>query len=117
MIPMRAEHLRFSPDILRRLGEELIPHIDQGIIELVRNAYDADALTCRVELIRTEELGGMLCMTDDGVGMTPEAIRNGWLVLGRSAKAAREPTGLGRVPVGDKGLGRLAALRMGAAAV
>jgi signal transduction histidine kinase len=45
--------------------------------------------------------------------MTEESIRNGWLVLGRSAKAARRPTQLGRLPVGDKGLGRLAALRMG----
>lgn len=113
---MRTEHLRFSPDILRRLGEELIPHMDQGIIELVRNAYDADAITCRVELTGAEEPGGTLCVTDDGVGMTAEAIRNGWLVLGRSAKAARQVTKLGRIPVGDKGLGRLAALRMGTVA-
>src|SRR5262249_12518397 len=39
-----------------------------------------------------------------------------WLVLGRSAKAARSHTPLGRLPVGDKGLGRLAALRMGSVA-
>jgi signal transduction histidine kinase len=110
---MRAEHLRFSPDTLRRLGEELIPNIDQGIIELVRNAYDADAVTCRVELIGTDQPGGRLCVTDDGVGMAPDAIRDGWLVLGRSAKAGRQPTRRGRMPVGDKGLGRLAALRMG----
>lgn len=114
---MTPDHLRFSPDILRRLGEELIPHVDQGIVELVRNAYDADAVTCRVELIGTNELGGMLRVTDDGVGMTEEAIRNGWLVLGRSTKSDRSPTKkLGRIPVGDKGLGRLAALRMGASA-
>jgi signal transduction histidine kinase len=110
---MHAEHFRFSPDILRRLGEELVPHIDQSIVELVRNAYDADAVTCRVELLNADELGGTLRVTDDGVGMTPEAIRNGWLVLGRSAKTAHQPTPLGRTPVGDKGLGRLAALRMG----
>ncbi len=113
---MAAEHLKFSPDILRRLGEELIPHIDQGIIELVRNAYDADAVTCRVELIGTDKPGGTVCVTDDGIGMTDDTIRNGWLVLGRSAKATRQPTKLGRIPVGDKGLGRLAALRMGSMA-
>ena len=45
--------------------------------------------------------------------MTEESIRNGWLVLGRSSKATRQRTKLGRLPVGDKGLGRLAALRMG----
>lgn len=110
---MSAEHLRFSPDILRRLGEELIPHPYQGVLELVRNSFDADALHCRVELVETHRAGGTLRVTDDGNGMTIEAIRNGWLVLGRSAKAARQPTKLGRLPVGDKGLGRLAALRMG----
>jgi signal transduction histidine kinase len=108
-----TEHLRFSPDILRRLGEELTPHADQGVVELVRNSYDADAHTCRVELIETDHPGGTLRVTDDGNGMTEESIRKGWLVLGRSGKAARRPTALGRLPVGDKGLGRLAALRMG----
>lgn len=110
---MTTDHLRFSPDILRRLGEELIPHADQGIVELVRNSYDADAHCCRVELIETDRLGGTLRVTDDGNGMTLGSIRNGWLILGRSGKAARRPTKLGRLPVGDKGLGRLAALRMG----
>lgn len=40
---MTTEHLRFSTEMLRRLGEELNPHPDQGVLELVRNAYDADA--------------------------------------------------------------------------
>ncbi|MEA2600245.1 MAG: hypothetical protein QOF89_1237 [Acidobacteriota bacterium] len=110
---MTTEHLRFSPDILRRLGEELIPHADQGIVELVRNSYDADAHHCCVELIKTEKPGGALRVTDDGNGMKAESIRDGWLVLGRSVKAARQLTELRRLPVGDKGLGRLAALRMG----
>ncbi len=41
-------HFKFSPSILNRLGEELIPNPDQGIIELVKNAYDADATKCTV---------------------------------------------------------------------
>jgi signal transduction histidine kinase len=113
---MADEHLRFSPDILRRLGEELIPHPDQGVIELVRNAYDADARKCSVELRDTTERGGSIVVTDDGDGMTDSAIRHGWLLLGRSAKDVRKRTRLGRVPVGDKGLGRLAALRLGSSA-
>jgi signal transduction histidine kinase len=114
---MTIEHLRFAPDILRRLGEELVPHPDQGIIELVRNAYDADALTCRVDLLNTETKGGSIIVTDDGVGMDLQSIQNGWLVLGKSGKAERRRTKKGRLPVGDKGLGRLAALRLGDAAV
>ena len=106
-------HFKFSPNILNRLGEELIPNPDQGIIELVKNSYDADATECTVELVNTYTTGGLLIISDNGVGMDISAISEGWLVLGRSKKAAREPTALGRLPVGDKGLGRLAALRQG----
>jgi signal transduction histidine kinase len=106
-------HFKFSPNILNRLGEELIPNPDQGIIELVKNSYDADATECTVELVNTNAIGGSLIISDNGIGMDIAAISDGWLVLGRSKKAAREPTPLGRLPVGDKGLGRLAALRQG----
>jgi signal transduction histidine kinase len=106
-------HFKFSPDILSRLGEELIPNPDQGIMELVKNSYDADATECTVKLINTDAIGGSLIVSDNGVGMDLNAISDGWLVIGRSKKAARLPTQLGRLPVGDKGLGRLAALRQG----
>ncbi|MEQ9670157.1 sensor histidine kinase [Coleofasciculus sp. G2-EDA-02] len=106
-------HFKFSPNILNRLGEELIPNPDQGIIELVKNSYDADATQCTVELINTDTTGGSILISDNGIGMDLAAISEGWFVLGRSKKAAREPTSLGRLPVGDKGLGRLAALRQG----
>jgi signal transduction histidine kinase len=109
-----AEHLRFSPDILSRLGEELIPDIDQGIIELVKNAYDADATECKIALKNPRSGEGSITITDNGVGMSADQIRQGWLVIGRSAKSAQRRTArFGRVPVGDKGLGRLAALRLG----
>ncbi|MEH2055805.1 MAG: sensor histidine kinase [Nostoc sp.] len=106
-------HFKFSPKILQRLGEELIPNPDQGIIELVKNSYDADATECTVELIKTSTIGGSIIISDNGVGMDKDTISEGWLVLGRSKKAIREVTQLGRLPVGNKGLGRLAALQMG----
>src|SRR5580704_13967233 len=83
---MSTEHLHFSTQMLRRLGEELNPHPDQGILELVRNAYDADATKCTVELIAAHEAGGTVRVTDDGTGMTAQGIRDGWLVLGTSGK-------------------------------
>lgn len=111
---MADDTLRFSPDILSRLGEELVPHIDQGLIELARNAYDADASHCDFELINTSKPGGKLIITDDGLGMSPQTIRDGWLLLGKSAKASGGLTvKYKRKPVGNKGLGRLAALRAG----
>jgi len=110
---MSHANLRFSTDILRRLGEELNQSFDQGILELVKNAYDANARECVIELIDTHELGGTVRVSDDGDGMTREQIEDGWLLLGRSSKSIQEPTRLGRLPAGNKGLGRLAALRMG----
>lgn len=104
---------RFSSDILSRLGEELNPNPDQGILELIKNSYDADAINCTVELVDTGVPGGTIYMHDDGTGMDIESIKNGWLLLGKSPKTVRETTPLGRIPAGSKGLGRLAALRMG----
>lgn len=109
-------HLRFSPSILVRLGEELNPNPDQGLLELVKNAYDADAKTCLIELSGVSSAGGSVTVSDDGIGMDRAAIEQKWLVLGISSKSADEPTRLGRLPVGNKGLGRLAALRLGSRA-
>ena len=104
---------RVSTDILRRLGEELITSLDQGLVELVKNAHDADACECTVELRNVEKPGGTVVITDDGDGMSRDDMLDGWLVLGRSRKVAHERTPLGRWPAGSKGLGRLGALRMG----
>ena len=110
---MSTARIRFSTEILKRLGEELNPSLDKGVLELVKNAYDADATKCKVELQSTDAAGGVVLVKDNGDGMTVENITNGWLVLGRSTKTQRQKTRLGRIPAGSKGLGRLAALRMG----
>lgn len=112
-----SEHLRFAPEVLKRLGEELNPNPEQGILELVRNSYDADASRCTVKLTHVAKKGGILMITDNGTGMTREQLEDAWLVLGRSSKNAHERTEkFDRLAVGSKGLGRLAALRLGAKA-
>ena len=110
------ERLRFAPQILARLGEELNPNPDQGVLELVRNAYDADATRCVVQLEDITEPGGVIRIRDWGDGLDRQAVSNGWLVLGRSSKKSDERTQAGRLQVGQKGLGRLAALRLGTSA-
>lgn len=115
---MAKASLRFASDLLRRLGEELNPSPVNGIIELVKNSYDADSTTCNVTLIQPRELNGTvipgsLTIEDWGDGMTEQDFRDGWLVVGRSRKSRTNTTRLGRRPAGDKGLGRLSALRMG----
>jgi len=110
---MKTAHIRFAPDILRRLGEELNPSSDQGILELVKNSYDANAMNCRVELVGVDKPGGTVRVVDNGDGMTSDDIASGWLIIGHSRKSTRRLTRLNRIPAGSKGLGRLAALRMG----
>lgn len=110
---MSTARIRFSTEILKRLGEELNPSLDKGVLELVKNAYDADATKCTVELQSTDVAGGVVLVKDNGNGMTTDDITNGWLVLGKSTKTQQRKTRLGRIPAGSKGLGRLAALRMG----
>ena len=109
-----TDHLRFSSAVLRLLGEELNPSPNQGIVELVKNAYDADATWCRVELEGEHIPRGTLRIRDNGEGMSVDDIRSGWLIVGESKK---QNTGYSkrkhRLFVGSKGLGRLAALRLG----
>lgn len=107
---------RFATDILRRLGEELNPSLDHGVIELVKNAHDADATNCLVRLEGVSTPGGTLTVEDNGDGMTAAEIADHFLLLGRSAKGQRRTSREGRPLAGSKGLGRLAALRAGAIA-
>lgn len=108
-----AHHLRFAPEILARLGEELVPYADLGIMELVRNAYDADATACHLALSNAEQPGGTLSVSDNGDGMTSEQLADGFLLIGKSSKSYETHTRSLRRKVGEKGLGRLAALRLG----
>lgn len=115
---MARASLKFASDLLRRLGEELNPSPVNGIIELVKNSYDADSPQCTVTIVQPRTVDGKiipghLIIEDLGDGMTEKDFRDGWLILGRSRKSSSVPTYLGRRPVGDKGLGRLSALRMG----
>lgn len=108
---------RFAPDILRRLGEELNPSLEHGVIELVKNSRDADARSCDVRLSEVTTPGGAIFVSDDGDGMTADELVESFLLLGRSSKVDRGVTRRGRVLAGSKGLGRLAALRAGKLAI
>jgi signal transduction histidine kinase len=59
---------------------------------------------------------GSILIIDDGSGMTADEIVRGWLTLSASIKAEQKREGIPpdkRVPLGDKGLGRLGAQRLG----
>lgn len=60
---------------------------------------------------------GSITIVDDGVGMDLDRVRRGWLTVSLSEKQAMkakgETTKKDRTPLGDKGLGRLGAQRLG----
>ncbi len=108
------------PSVLFRLGEELIQDEVQAIAELVKNSYDANARSARVEVIRNgQDPGGtgLLLISDDGDGMTEDILRTAFLTLADSPKRKIKESGAvgpgKRMPLGDKGLGRLGAQRLG----
>ena len=114
-----ALNLRFRPRarILQLLGDELIGSPRLAVFELVKNAYDADAETVKVILNDIESREASIVVADDGDGMTLEVIRDIWLVPGHDHRARQRKesrrTRLNRLPLGEKGLGRFAAHKLG----
>jgi signal transduction histidine kinase len=104
--------LSFSVEsrILRELGERLVKQPEVALVELIKNAYDADAKTCAV----TYEPPEAISVTDDGHGMTLAEFTNGWMRIGTSAKETERRSRLyGRVITGEKGIGRFAVRFLG----
>lgn len=146
-------HFRIDAHAVIQLGEELITDAEQALLELVKNAYDADSLWCKIEIDTNHkssyrrilkrplknnetdgmenesppvseeneeniELSGCISISDGGLGMSYEQIRDSWLVISTSSKRPESDklktiTPKGRTPVGDKGLGRLGTMRLG----
>jgi len=110
----------FSPRLLILLGEQLIKDDVIAITELIKNSYDADA--SKVELdFKNLELGGQLAkitVKDNGSGMDYDTVKNIWLRPGTNNKSKqfkkKELTKLyKRLPLGEKGIGRLGAHKIG----
>ena len=113
-IPFRV-HAR----ALAALGRDLVTDDVVAVMELVKNSYDA--LATRVDVrIRPagDSLGdqGYIEVADDGHGMDYDTVQNVWCVIATPARAERPVAGSGRrarAVTGEKGLGRLAAARLG----
>jgi signal transduction histidine kinase len=87
--------LNFQVDahLVKVLGEQLIASEKVGILELIKNAYDAGATNCTVTIENIPSLpvadknkylfpelqGPVIVIEDDGIGMTRDVIENGWL--------------------------------------
>ncbi len=127
MTDSATPHFDISAAVVRQLGEELVSDEVTAIVELVKNAYDADATFANV-VVNTEDalplscsafpdVKGYITVEDDGVGMNRSDIIDGWLMISLSAKRKMKSEGRktpkGRTPLGDKGLGRLSTQKLG----
>lgn len=106
--------LSFSVEtrVLRELGERLVKQPEVAIVELIKNAYDADARACTVEYIPRSRI----VVDDDGSGMTLDRFRDAWMRLGTGAKVHTPFSARYRREVtGEKGIGRFAVRFLGSA--
>jgi len=104
--------------LIRLLGEELISSEIMALVELVKNGYDADARTVTVRLREATDPADMVIeVVDDGDGMSLDTVLRTWMEPAASSRRggpARRRTALGRLPLGEKGVGRFAADKLGA---
>lgn len=100
--------------LINRLGIELVGKAETAVSELIKNAYDADATEVTVEFINSEEVGGTLIITDNGLGMTEEQLINGFMRISSTDKI-HNPKSIkfGRTRAGKKGIGRFATQCLG----
>ena len=64
--------------LLSELGERLVGSVHVAILELIKNAYDADATEVTISAERVST-GIVTMIEDDGVGMTFEQVKNYWM--------------------------------------
>ena len=89
----------------RLIGRENVSKLENAVIELVKNAYDADADCC---ILYYDERKDILYLADNGCGMTEDMIRSHWMTIGRSSKKSTFVSEGGRIQTGEKGIGRFA---------
>jgi signal transduction histidine kinase len=107
---------RANAHLLKLLGDELIGDDRLAVFELVKNAYDANATSVDVELNLKADIPSIIVWDHKGFGMTKADILDKWMEIGtkskRSENRVRTPI-LNRMPLGEKGVGRLAVHKLG----
>lgn len=114
--------------LIYKLGESLIEDETTALSELIKNSYDADASICKVNIDtnytspENPKAVGLIEIIDNGSGMGINTLINGWLTISNSPKKKmkrakdekdRVTSKYQRYPLGDKGLGRLSAQKLG----
>lgn len=132
--------MRFSINtrVLEHLGRELITSDEVAIVELLKNSYDANAPEAFIHFINDpstldshkflvpynreifsnitrdlKEISDFIIIEDNGDGMGLSELEEGFFTIGTDIKRkAKDSKKHQRLPLGEKGIGRLAAQRL-----
>ena len=123
---MKREKLSIRPyaRLLTMLGDQLIKNERIALVELIKNAYDADAdwVNVRFENFADDmstKKDASIVVEDNGSGMTPKIIHDAWMNPATPQKYNRKRKGRSTTPEkkrvlqGEKGIGRFAILKLG----
>jgi signal transduction histidine kinase len=108
--------LRFkaSARLQRLFGRDLLPDDSSAVEELVKNAYDSNATEVTITIVRSSPNNpGEIEIRDNGFGLSLRDFRRLWMTAGYSEKTGAPLPSTGRVPVGEKGIGRFSADKLG----
>ncbi len=96
------------------IGRDLIQDCYAAVVELVKNAYDADSSDVNIEFkADPDDLGYSIIISDHGHGMSRDTVINKWMVPSTRDKLDRHISPSGRIMQGRKGVGRYAASILG----
>lgn len=117
----QKEKFEFKPRarLLAQLGDQLIKNEHIAVVELIKNAYDADATFCKIELDNfMDRENGSITILDNGNGMDIDIVKNAWLEPGSDSKLDEDKKPklspvYQRLPIGEKGIGRFGVHKLG----
>jgi DNA topoisomerase VI subunit B len=96
------------------IGRELIQDRCAAVIELVKNAYDADSPDVIIDFHGNPDKDNYsIIITDHGHGMSRDTVLNKWMVPSTDDKLKRRTSPAGRLLQGNKGIGRYASAILG----
>ena len=96
------------------IGEDLIQDNHAAVVELVKNAYDADSTSVNIEFTASSIKNTFsIVIEDNGHGMSQDDVIQKWMVPSTTDKRIRGTSPGGRTLQGRKGIGRYASSILG----
>ncbi len=101
--------MKFDMNTIQHLGIQMYTKLPPVIVELIANAWDADAGKVTIELSDSAPENKWIIVKDNGHGMTSDEINQKFLVIGRNRRVNenKDTTPNGRKVIGRKGIGKL----------